>query len=303
MKRALFVTMLLAASFASAVETWDNRFNIGGHANIIKFWGGAVNHSALGWQLGGHALYGITPNVQIGLEAGYGCFRPSATGRLIPAADDLDFRTLALPVNLVVRAGLPTGAAIKPYGVLGLGAVRWDLQNNDKDSPDYGESVHGQRTNATALVGIGAEWFFNDSWALDARAQNAFLLNQKLDNTGYGDDVNSMMFQGRVGISFYFGGQKDEKKPPLQSSPPVVSPAVELEEPLDTAPREVVPAEPPPPPPPVEEIPDAAPEAEVIPDQVDAALVLQGVNFEFNKDELTSQARLILDNVTKKLQD
>lgn len=305
MKRALFVTILLTASFASAfAQTWDNRFNIGGHANIIKFWGGAVNHTALGWQLGGHALYGITPNVQIGLEAGYGCFRPSATGRLIPAADDIDFRTLAIPVNLLARVALPMKAALKPYGVLGLGAVQWDLQNNDKDSPDYGASVHGQRTNATVLVGIGAEWFFADSWAVDARAQNAFLLDQKLDNTGYGDDANSMMFQGRVGVSFYFGGKKDEEKPPLQSYPVVLSPAVEREQPSrDTAPSEVVTLEPPAPPAPVEESPVKAPEAEVIPDQVDAALVLQGVNFEFNKDELTSEARTSLDNVTKKLQD
>lgn len=286
-------------------QNWDKKYNIGGQANIIKLWGGAVNHSALGWQLGGHALYGITPNVQIGLEAGYGCSRPSETGRLIPDEDDLDFRTFVIPASLVMRAAIPNNTPVKPYGVLGLGAILWDLQNADKDSPDYGDSVHGRRTNATLLVGAGAEWFFADSWALDARAQNSFLLSQKLDNTGYGDDANSMMFQGRIGISFYFGGKKEA--PQVPSAPTPTTPGAQATDRDDAAKNaDVVQAPHVTPPDEVrEESREQAPTAEpaFIPDQVDATLVLQGVNFQLGKDNLTEQAQVILDSVAKKLQD
>lgn len=209
-QRLLFVLgVIFCMTSGLTSQTWDKRIAVGAHTNIFKFWGGMYNRSTISSMIGLNAHYGIRPNVQVGLEFAYGSFRPSEFGKVFPKEDDKDFRTTAIPISVTVQATPFYNDIVKPYGLLGVGALFWNLKNIDENSPNYGESVHGQQANATVLAGVGIEWLFATSWALDLRAQNTFLLNQKLDNTGYEDDANSMMMEGRLGVSYYFGSYVD----------------------------------------------------------------------------------------------
>ena len=190
-------------------QTWDKRIAVGAHTNIYKLWRGEHNRSSISSMIGLNAHYGIRPDMQLGLEFGYGSFRPSETGKIIPDEDDLDFRTTVIPVSITFQATPLYNDIIKPYGLIGAGALFWNLVNIDENSLDYKESVHGQQSNVTLLLGVGIEWLFATSWGLDLRAQNTFLLHQDKDNTGYGDDANSMMLEGRLGVSYYFGSYVD----------------------------------------------------------------------------------------------
>ncbi|MBN1480096.1 OmpA family protein [candidate division KSB1 bacterium] len=212
MRIRLIYAIVIISSVLSilSAQTWDQRFAAGAHLGAFKLWGGEYNRSTISGMIGLNAYYGILPTLQLGLDAGYGSFRPSALGgiRIIPEDDAEPFRTTVIPVSLTLRATLPSmrNEERKWYGLLGVGALMWDLKNIDENSPENGQSVHGQQTNMTILIGAGLEWLLAKSWGLDFRVQNTFLLDQKLDNTGYGDDANSMMLQGRIGLSYYFGG-------------------------------------------------------------------------------------------------
>ncbi len=211
MKNKLLVTFLFVVTAVATLsaQTWDRRFAVGGQGNIFKLWGGANNRSTISSQIGLHAYYGFRPNMQLGLDFSYGSFRPSRTGSITPGSDDLDFRTTVIPVNVMLRATPLSNDIVKPYGLVSVGLLFWDLKNIDKNSPNNGESVHGQQSNMTLSIGAGVEWMFATAWALDLRAQNSFLLDQKLDNTGYGDDANSMKLEGRIGVSYYLGTYVD----------------------------------------------------------------------------------------------
>jgi outer membrane protein OmpA-like peptidoglycan-associated protein len=203
--RMLLLFILIVMSLTSAnAQTWDRRIAVGPQGNIFKLWGGANNRSTISSKVGFHAFYGFRPNMQLGLDFGYGSYKPSESGAITPKDGDLNYRTTVFPVNVTVRATPLENDIVKPYGLVGAGLLFWNLKNLDTD-----ESVHGSQSNMTLSIAAGVEWLFATAWALDLRAQNTFLLDQKLDNTGYGDDANSMMLEGRVGVSYYLGSYVD----------------------------------------------------------------------------------------------
>jgi outer membrane protein OmpA-like peptidoglycan-associated protein len=73
-----------------------------------------------------------------------------------------------------------------------------------------------ESTNLTTTLGLGLEFFFSETVALDISARYTFIVDNTIDNIGSGTlfgpgevDANQAMFDAFLGLTFYFGGNND----------------------------------------------------------------------------------------------
>ncbi|HEY4339109.1 MAG TPA: OmpA family protein [Steroidobacteraceae bacterium] len=160
---------------------------------------------------------------------------------------------------------------VSPYIGLGLGAVRTDYSLNGGGSPGYDTRL-GVETEVGLMVKM---WESTDKTSkLSLRPE----LKMRWADPG---NANLKDYLYTVGVQYSFGGSPVAAPVPVAAQAPPPPPP-----PLPPPPPP--PAPPPPPPPP------AFPAAK-------ASITIEGVNFAFNKSDLTADSRPVLDGVANGL--
>jgi outer membrane protein OmpA-like peptidoglycan-associated protein len=173
----------------------------------------------------------------------------------------LNLDALSLDVLAVGnRAGI-----VSPYFGVGVGAVRTDLKFDGGFDPGYDTRL-GIETEVGLMVKL---WQNTDKTSKISLRPELKLRWADASNTARQDYIYG------VGIQYSFGGSPVAAAIPVAAEPPPPPP----------------PAPPPPPPPP----PPAPPPAAVFVPKT--SITLEGVEFAFNKSDLTEDSRPILDGV------
>ncbi|MBN1558767.1 OmpA family protein [candidate division KSB1 bacterium] len=207
MKKYAFIFLILVAFLADMglSATWDNAKGIGVSFSGIRAKGGDVDDGAIGMMFGGNLKYAPTPYTMFSLDASYGGFKPHLADSDYEPDENSPFETTVIPVQLSLRVTPFAEAALKPYFLLGLGVLSWDLLNNDV-------SVHDRQMEFNMAAGLGLEWFIAQSVGLDFLLRNSTYPGLDLDNVGTGDDDNRQLLEGRISLNYYWGQNRDRDK-------------------------------------------------------------------------------------------
>jgi outer membrane protein OmpA-like peptidoglycan-associated protein len=111
---------------------------------------------------------------------------------------------------------------ITPFVSGGLGMTFWEVQDWTETAAITGgvpagydadgKSADLEGTNLTAVLGLGADFFLNESFALTLGGRYYYLLSSDVDNVGFSAmggpdyvDANGSILEGYLGIAYYFG--------------------------------------------------------------------------------------------------
>jgi outer membrane protein OmpA-like peptidoglycan-associated protein len=218
MRNRLFViaVLLFSANLLSA-QSWYKSWGAGGSMGIYKLWGGQVDRSSVSYAMNLDGRYGPHPSVMLGVDAGYGTFKPAIIGTSTEPNKNSPYRTFLFPVNITARYTPLPQNDIKPYVLAGTGLLFWNLANvgpNDGNVLDqwkfhWGQSVYGSQVNFALSFGAGFEWFVTKRLAFDFEGRGSFLLGMKKDNVGEGD-ANDKLYQIKIGAVYYWGSSGDK---------------------------------------------------------------------------------------------
>ena len=214
----IFLLFFFMTSKQGVSQSWTNRLVLGGSVSAFKMWGGVKDRSSLSYSMSVDARYGVLSYLQAGADIGYGSFKPSYLGTSTMADQDDPFRTFVVPVNITLRATPLPDNQVKPYALIGLGALTWHLHNVgnrdgnlfSKGGFFWGENMTS-RTNFALSYGFGFEWFVQDQLSIDFQGRNMNLLGKISDNVGYGD-ANDKLGEFRFSLIYYFGGKPDKDR-------------------------------------------------------------------------------------------
>jgi OOP family OmpA-OmpF porin len=257
-KRALLLCALAAPGLAAAAD--------GDEWYVTPFLGGThpdyrrdVDQNSFDWGMAVGRELGPIFNVELSSNAGVDVKTVSP----LPGGH-LNLDALSLDVLAVGnRAG-----TVSPYVGLGMGAVRTDYSFDGNFRPGYDTRL-GLETEVGLMVKL---WQSADQTSkLSLRPE----LKMRWADPG---NANLKDYLYMVGLQFSFGGSPVVAAVPVAAAPP--PPPVPL---------------PPPPPPPVPAPAPTPPPAQQY--VVKSTITLEGVNFAFNKADLTSESRPVLDAV------
>ena len=102
--------------------------------------------------IGGTYAYGLQEWLAVGVETGWAGFSE-------PGLDENAYPILG---DIILR--VPMDSQVKPYGIIGLGAIVWDASTSISNA-----SVDID-TAFAAKFGGGVDWFVNDNWAVNFEA-------------------------------------------------------------------------------------------------------------------------------------
>jgi outer membrane protein OmpA-like peptidoglycan-associated protein/opacity protein-like surface antigen len=205
-------TLMLAAVMALIVlcpvmaQLDAGKFDIGFYGSAKKLVGGNRDVDIVSPMLGIKLGYTVDPALTFTLNGGTGVTYPrdakkSGLSRYISQFPNTPFKTSLIPVTFNFKGNFRPESRLNPYLTGGLGVLLWNLKSDDV-------SIFGDKKNALADLGVGVEWFLADFFGLDLSLHYQHILNHELDMSGYGDEQSGMI-DARVGVNFYFGGNRD----------------------------------------------------------------------------------------------
>ncbi len=170
---------------------------------------------------------------------------------------------------------------VHPYVGAGIGLANIDIRHTGYDNVQ----LKSDDDRVLAYQG-GAGVIFELSKQVDATLDYRYLSSQKgkYDLDGNGDTTVKMRYESQVAmisLRYYFDAPEPPPPPPPPEPPVVVVPP------------------PPPPPPPCES--DPAKTIDLAGCKVGDTVILRGVNFDFDKATLTTNAKTLLDQVADAL--
>ena len=163
---------------------------------------------------------------------------------------------------------------VSPYVGLGLGAVRTDYKFNGGGDPGF-----DTRLGVEAEVGLMVKM-----WESTDRTSKLALRPELKMRWADPGNANLKDYLYMVGLQYSFGGSPVATAIPVALPPPPPPPP------------------PPAPPPPAPTPPPAPPPVPAFP-AAKATITLEGVNFAFNKADLTAESRPVLDDVATGLKN
>ena len=240
MKRIVISFLVLACLIGTVAQASENedRWGLGLDFGVHKLLGGNHDYSNVD-QFGGlHFRYGLSNRLSLDMLMKYGTVRPGALN-----GEDAGFTFSALyPYYTTMLQGMAGAryyfspdSGLKTFGSLHLGFIDWKVRDEtgSDGSPGIfpsGPVVDGYTNswdpkelssmNLTTSLGLGMEYFFSKSVAVELSARYTFLIDNTIDNIGSGSipvddhnpaevDANQAMFDAFLGLTFYFGGNKD----------------------------------------------------------------------------------------------
>jgi outer membrane protein OmpA-like peptidoglycan-associated protein len=143
---------------------------------------------------------------------------------------DDDFRTVWNHAGLSAVWTFSERSQVTPFLSGGLGMTFWEVQDWREGASILGGVPEGYDTdgtsadldgvNLTAILGLGADFFVGESFAVTIGGRYHYLLQSNVDNIGFsaldfssvadvdgGDyvDANSSILEGYIGLTYYFG--------------------------------------------------------------------------------------------------
>ena len=149
----VFLSLIVVATAAYATPDRVGKIDIGFNVSGAIPRDGDVDGAAY---LGGSLAYGVTDWLALGVESGWVGFGESDSG--------INIDENAIPVFGDIILRVPTQSAAKPYGLVGLGVIFWDVSSN------ISNVTVDVDTAFAAKFGGGVDWFVNDNWALNFEA-------------------------------------------------------------------------------------------------------------------------------------
>ena len=237
----LVLTCLVGAS-AYAAEN-EGRWGLGADFGIHKLLGGNHDYSNVD-QFGGlHFRYGLSSHWSLDAQLKYGTVRPGSE-----RGEDAGFTFSAVyPYYTTMFQGMAGAryyfapdSGFKPFGSMHFGFIDWKVRDETGSDGSPGLFPSGpvldgftnswdpeklESLNLTTTLGLGLEYFFSESVAMEVSARYTFIIDNTTDNIGYGTlfdpsevDANQAMFDAFLGLTFYFGGNKDRDGDGLENN-------------------------------------------------------------------------------------
>ncbi len=237
MKRIILSVLALVCLAGVSVQADDNpgRLGLGMDFGFHKLLGGNRDYSNVDQMGGLHFRYGLSSHWSLDTQLKYGTARPGSH-----LGEDAGFTFSSIyPFYTTMWQGMAGAryyfspdSGFKPFGSLHVGFIDWKVRDESATTGGVGLFPSGpvidgytnswdprklEGMNLTTTLGLGLEYFFSKSVALDMSARYTFIIDNTTDNIGSGTiwgpsevDANQAMFDAFLGLTFYFGGNKDK---------------------------------------------------------------------------------------------
>ncbi len=234
-KIALILLVMLLATSTALANDIDQKWGIGATYGWMKMVGGDYAYSNIDQNGGLWLRHGLSSKWSFEAAFRYGYVRPGSSTAGQDAGFTFDsthaFYTTTLHGTLGARYHFSPDNAWSPYAGLHAGFIDWTVRdengNNDVGTFPDGDIVYGYATTGRAnfLDGsgltlgatLGMEYFFSDAFSMDLAARYSYLVDNDMDNIGMSAvwgadnvDANSGLLEMYLGLTFYFGGNKDK---------------------------------------------------------------------------------------------
>jgi len=227
----LFLLALAAQPLTAGVACDD--LGVGISAGMLQPSGGDEEFEDSGFLLGLSVSRPLTENVWIALEY---TRAETRNGEDLPEEETSEepgtrfsswgepdeFRTIWNRAGLSALYYFTPDAKVRPFVSAGLGMTFWEVQDWRDDADETGGIPQGYNddgkpatlsgTELTASLGIGADLFMTERFAVTLAGRYHFLLDANIDNVGFSAargadfvDVNNSMLEASVGLAYYFG--------------------------------------------------------------------------------------------------
>jgi outer membrane protein OmpA-like peptidoglycan-associated protein len=196
-----------------SAQDFAGRYGFGVIASTIKMIGGEFDRSTVDQWAGLQFKYGYSSQVSFSVGLYYGWVYPrDREGSQFKAVGD--YKTELLPFNLNINYYFVPPATIRPFASFGAGLIVWDIRQLDENFSMFsrGKSFKGGRLNAMLTGGLGIEFFLTQDYTFNLQCNYNRILKGNEDTIGYGDDGNNGVAELRFGVSYCFGGFKDQDK-------------------------------------------------------------------------------------------
>ena len=202
-----------AFNYEALSQDIPNRTGIGLIGSSVKMIGGEKDRSTIDQWAGIQLNYSYSPSLMFN-----GCF---AYGWIYPKDPDGShfravgkYKTILMPFDINLICYFTPPHKVRPYISFGTGFTVWDIRQFDDNFSTFspGKSVKGSQLTATLIGGLGLNLFLTQDYVFNMLINYHRLLKGDEDTIGFGDDGNNGIVELRLGISYYFGGFKDEDK-------------------------------------------------------------------------------------------
>jgi len=209
MKKSIVVSivfLMVAGSLLSQVQA--KLPYVGIHTGMLNLLGGDEPND---WKMWSGVQVGFYLNKRIGFElsGSYGWSRPEYIN------DSEDYITYLYPISLSMKYNFKEDAVFTPYGLFGVGLLRWDLRDVYGNTDDYkfmevlGDRVYSDEMNDVFVVlGGGVHYFLNKYFSIDGGLRFNYIVDHGMDMNGYGGSQYGI-FEARIGLNFHFPKVKD----------------------------------------------------------------------------------------------
>ena len=209
------VGVLIIFAFHNEAFSQDfaNRIGIGAMGASVKMTGGKLDRSTIDQWAGFQLNYNFSNALDFNSSVAYGWVYPKdPNGSHFKAVGN--YRTILIPIDFSLNYHFTPPQKVRPYASIGTGLTIWDIRKFDGEFSMFssGKSLNGSRITPTFFGGIGLEVFLTQAYILNIIGNYHRMLKGEEDTIGFGDDGNNGIVEIRLGISYYFGGFKDQDK-------------------------------------------------------------------------------------------
>ena len=234
-KLTLILLVLLLSSTAALANDIDQKTGLGVNYGWMKMIGGEHDYSNVDQNFGFWFRHGLSSNWSFEAAFRYGYVRPGSASPGEDAGLTFDsthaFYTTTIHATLGARYHFSPDKAFSPYAGVHGGFLDWTVRdengNNDVGMFPDGDPVYGYAESGRGnfLVGsgltlgasLGMEYFFSDAISMDLAARYSYLVDNEMDTIGMSSvwgvdnvDANNGLLEMYLGVTFYFGGNKDK---------------------------------------------------------------------------------------------
>jgi len=189
----------------------DQRFGIGLSMASVKMIGGKLDRSTVDQWGGLQLLYHDSQHITFYTRIAYGWVYPKDPdgSQFKPVGV---YKTELIPFDVNIVYNLLPQSIVRPFISFGAGFLLWDIRelNEPIDTFSRGKSLNGAKMNASLNSGLGIQLFLSPDYTFQCSIHYNRILKGNEDTIGYGDDGNNGVIELRLGVSYYFGGFKDQ---------------------------------------------------------------------------------------------
>lgn len=213
---AIFLVCILRILISDAnlaAQEFAGRYGFGVIVSAIKMIGGEFDRSTVDQWAGLQFKYGYSSQVSFNASLSYGWVYPrDPEGSQFKAVGG--YKTELFPLKLNLNYYFVPQTTIKPFASCGAGLIVWDIRQLEDNNSTFsrGKSLKGGRLNAMLTGGLGIEFFLAPDYIFNLQCNYNRILKGNEDTIGYGDDGNNGVIELRFGLSYCFGGFKDQDK-------------------------------------------------------------------------------------------